>query len=218
MAADRRHRRSIEYSQQKRQLMQRLPFILPLLLMALIACDGKKEPAGKDSAGDTRSKESRNGEERTGGSGTAAEIAIPYDVTPEQRRGITALVRSNPEWRVADDADNRHGMLENMRRDNPGYRPYFTVHDFNRDGTGDFAITLIREGTFRSYWFKGISGGYADQGYAEPVLLVEEDWLANGGQIISSEGDLLVGEFYTDHLVRFVPHSVTGGLRAVVSP
>lgn len=181
--------------------MHRFLLILPLILVALIACDGGKRPEAGGMA-----------ENSDRGDDTLAQFAIPYDVSPEQRDAVTALLREQPEWRVAADADNRNTMLAEMQRENPGYRPYFTAYDFNRDGTGDFAITLLRDTIFRAYWFRGKGSGYD-----APVLLVEESWLANGGQIIK-DSTLIVGEFHSDHLISFPPNTATGGLRAVVAP
>lgn len=188
--------------------MPRLFFLLPLILVALIACDAEKRPEAGGASGDSGTERGIAGEEKD----TLSRFPIPYDVTPAQRDAITALLREQPEWRVAADGDNRNAMLADMQREKPGYRPYFTAYDFNRDGIGDFAITLLRDTTFRFYWFRGKGSGYDT-----PVLLVEESWLANGGQIIK-DSTLVVGEFRSDHLISFPPNRVTGGLRAVVAP
>ncbi len=185
--------------------MHRIPLILPLILVALIACNGENHPEAGGSSGTGRDASGREND-------TLSRSPIPYDVTPAQRDAITALLREQPEWRVAADGDNRNAMLAEMQRENPGYRPYFTAYDFNRDGTGDIAITLLRDTTFRAYWFRGRGNGYD-----APVLLVEESWLANGGQLIK-DSTLVVGEFHSDHLISFPPNTATGGLRAVVAP
>jgi hypothetical protein len=105
-----------------------------------------------------------------------------------------------------------------MKRDDPSYYPYFLAGDLTDDGRDDCGLAVTNGGgAFRVVWFRN-----AGREYAPPQPVASASWLDRGGLFLK-DGDLLVGEFYTDRAQRYAwneethrleRQEVTGELRS----
>ena len=145
-------------------------------------------------------------------------MSFPYDLEPPQKRAIGRYLESRPDWRLALAEDNTSQLLGRMKRDRPDYEPYFAEGDITGDGERDLVLAVTNgSGAFRVVWFRGTGTGYAP-----PQPVTNASWLNEGG-IILKDGDLLIGEFYTDAAQRYAWNAearrlerqeVTGELRS----
>lgn len=125
-------------------------------------------------------------------------MSFPYEFEPAQKRAVGRYLERLDGWRLAVTTDNTNQLLGRMKRDQPGYQPYFAEGDITGDGKEDFALVLTNgSGAFRVVWFRSTGSAY---GPPQPVANVA--WLDQAGLFVQ-DGDLLVGEFDTDRSQRY---------------
>ncbi len=139
------------------------------------------------------------GGDAEGGAAAREEAPLPYDFPEGQARAVRRLLgQGGEEWRLAVPDDNTSPLLIRMRRDQPGYEPYYLRADLTGNGEEDFAVALTDGSHFRVFWSRHAGGdSYAP---AQPVVTL--DWLDEGG-LFHLDGDLVVGAFYSDRLSRY---------------
>lgn len=165
----------------------RFPGILLLLALGAAAgCGERAAEEGAGTAGDTASAPDYE------------SMTFAYEFDAAQKRAVGPFLEAREGWRLAVSSDNANPLLGRMKRDRPEYEPYLAEADLDADGDEDFALALTNgSGAFRVVWFRRVGGGYAP-----PQPVASASWLDQGGLFVD-EGDLLVGEFYTDRAERY---------------
>lgn len=178
-----------------RHRVTRIPALLPLALALAAGCGERAVEEETATAGDTAATPDYEG------------MSFAYEFDAAQKRAVGAFLEAREGWRLAVPSDNKNPLLGRMKRDRPEYEPYFAEGDLDADGDEDFALALTNgSGAFRVVWFRRVGSGY---GPPQPVASVS--WLDQGGLFVD-EGDLLVGEFYTDRAERYAWNPETRSL------
>ncbi len=122
-----------------------------------------------------------------------------YRFSGSQRPVIEKLLADSAGWRLARESDNTNPQLEDQKRDQPGYHPYFLEADVDGDVRTDFVIALVHQPdtNFAVYFFH--AGG---SNYDPPQLLFCSPYLNSCG-LFFNNGQLLAGDFYTDNAVVY---------------
>lgn len=174
----------------------RLPRILLLLALGAPAGCGDRAVEGEaEDAGQTASTPDYE------------SMTFAYEFDAAQKVAVGPFLEAREGWRLAVASDNANPLLGRMKRDRPDYEPYFAEGDLDDDGDEDFALALTNgRGAFRVVWFRRVGSGYAP-----PQPVASASWLDQGGLFVD-EGDLLVGEFYSDRAERYAWNPEARGL------
>jgi hypothetical protein len=121
-----------------------------------------------------------------------------YPMTALQRAQVEKVLRDGKDqWRLAIRSDSRDTSgLRDLSTHAPPLEPYFAIGPA-RGGVNDFAATLIKDSTFRVFYFRADNGSYLP---AQEVTSV--DWLRDG--FVSIHGDTLdVALLRSDEIFSF---------------
>lgn len=178
-----------------RRRVLRLPGILFLLALGPAAgCGDRAVEEEAEGAGETSTPDYES-------------MNFAYEFDAAQKRAVGPFLETREGWRLAVASDNANPLLGRMKRDRPEYQPYFAEGDLDDDGDDDFALALTNgRGAFRVVWFRRVGSGYGP-----PQPLASASWLDQGGLFVD-DGDLLVGEFYTDRAERYAWNPETRSL------
>jgi len=108
--------------------------------------------------------------------------ASGYDFQAAERAAVDAYLRSNPDLRVAVDADQRPSGEGDVSNLYGVYHPYFVRGDANDDGRLDFVLAFVRRDSDRdSPWFSVVVfEGRADGTFGPGAVLERDISLAYG--------------------------------------
>jgi hypothetical protein len=123
----------------------------------------------------------------------ASASAAGYEFRPAEKAAVEALLKKNPDLRLADDDDRRTPEAgDDMSRLYGVYHPYFVRGDANDDGILDFLLAFVRrDSDGGAPWFSvAVFSGRPDGSFAEPVFLERDISLADGD--LSLDRDAIV--------------------------
>ena len=122
----------------------------------------------------------------------------PYPMTALQRAQVEKVLREGKDqWRLAVRSDSRDPViLRDLSTHTPPFEPYFAIGPA-RGGVSDFAAAVIKDSTFRVFYFRADGGSYLP-----PQELTTVDWLRDG--FVSIRGDTIdVALFRSDEIFSF---------------
>lgn len=117
-----------------------------------------------------------------------------YDLRPAEKAAVDALLRANPDLRVAVDGDHRPGADGDGLGSLYGvYHPYFVRGDGNDDGLLDFVLGFVRRDSDRDApWFSIVVFTGRPDGTFSPGGFLERDISLADGDLALDRDSIVV--------------------------